>query len=98
MSEIDVQTTEFVERLKDAFDEMVVYKDLKKSNFDRFGKMVKTKVHDDNSFQVSVKVCTGPTFYRWVFGFGGLIKIVSPDEIVSQYVSMLQSEIERYSI
>lgn len=33
MSEIDVQTTEFVERLKDAFDEMVVYKDLKKSNF-----------------------------------------------------------------
>ena len=69
-----------------------------KSIIDRFGKMVKTKVHDDNSFQVSVKVCTGPTFYRWVFGFGGLIKIVSPDEIVSQYVSMLQSEIERYSI
>lgn len=33
MSEIDVQTTEFIERLKDAFDEMVVYKDLKKSNF-----------------------------------------------------------------
>lgn len=33
MSETDVQTTEFVERLKDAFDEMVVYKDLKKSNF-----------------------------------------------------------------
>ena len=33
MSEIDIQTTEFVERLKDAFDEMVVYKDLKKSNF-----------------------------------------------------------------
>ena len=33
MSEIDIQTSEFVERLKDAFDEMVVYKDLKKSNF-----------------------------------------------------------------
>lgn len=33
MSETDVQTAEFVERLKDAFDEMVVYKDLKKSNF-----------------------------------------------------------------
>ncbi|MCD7717223.1 MAG: BREX system Lon protease-like protein BrxL [Lachnospiraceae bacterium] len=27
------QTPEFIERLKDAFDEMVVYKDLKKSNF-----------------------------------------------------------------
>lgn len=33
MNETDVQTTEFIERLKDAFDEMVVYKDLKKSNF-----------------------------------------------------------------
>lgn len=33
MSEIDSQTPEFIERLKDAFDEMVVYKDLKKSNF-----------------------------------------------------------------
>ena len=33
MSETGIQTTEFVERLKDAFDEMVVYKDLKKSNF-----------------------------------------------------------------
>jgi ATP-dependent Lon protease len=33
MNEIDIQTPEFVERLKDAFDEMVVYKDLKKSNF-----------------------------------------------------------------
>lgn len=33
MGETDLQTTEFVERLKDAFDEMVVYKDLKKSNF-----------------------------------------------------------------
>lgn len=77
---------------------MICDNSVMKSIIDRFGKMVKTKVHDDNSFQVSVKVCTGPTFYRWVFGFGGLIKIVSPDEIVSQYVSMLQSEIERYSI
>lgn len=33
MSEINSQTPEFIERLKDAFDEMVVYKDLKKSNF-----------------------------------------------------------------
>lgn len=29
----NTQTTEYVERLKDAFDEMVVYKDLTKSNF-----------------------------------------------------------------
>jgi ATP-dependent Lon protease len=33
MSEANMQTPEFIDRLKDAFDEMVVYKDLKKSNF-----------------------------------------------------------------
>lgn len=33
MSTNDLQATEYIERLKDAFDEMVVYKDLKKSNF-----------------------------------------------------------------
>lgn len=33
MSDISTQTPELIERLKDAFDEMVVYKDLKKSNF-----------------------------------------------------------------
>lgn len=33
MNEIAIQTEEFIERLKDAFDEMIIYKDLKKSNF-----------------------------------------------------------------
>ncbi len=33
MSDIGFQTPELIERLKDAFDEMLVYKDLKKSNF-----------------------------------------------------------------
>lgn len=33
MSDTTMQTEDFIERLKDAFDEMVVYKDLKKSNF-----------------------------------------------------------------
>ena len=33
MSEATNQDAELIERMKDAFDEMVVYKDLKKSNF-----------------------------------------------------------------
>lgn len=33
MSEMTYQSEEFINRLKDAFDEMVLYKDLKKSNF-----------------------------------------------------------------
>ena len=33
MINTSAQSPEFIERFKDAFDEMVVYKDLKKSNF-----------------------------------------------------------------
>ena len=33
MSETSYQNEDFINRLRDAFDEMVLYKDLKKSNF-----------------------------------------------------------------
>ena len=33
MSELEYQSADFIDRLRDAFDEMVLYKDLKKSNF-----------------------------------------------------------------
>lgn len=56
-----------------------------KSIIDRFGSTIRTKALDDEHFQVKVKVCVGPTFYRWVFGFGGKIKIIGPNEIKEQY-------------
>lgn len=65
-----------------------------KSIIDRFGSTIRTKSLDDNHFQVKVKVCAGPTFYRWVFGFGGKIKIVGPEENVQQYIDMLLKAIE----
>lgn len=75
---------------------MICDNSVMKSIIDRFGKTVKTKVYDDGSFQVKVKVCTGPTFYRWVFGFGGLIKIAGPSETVQHYIEMLKDETARY--
>lgn len=65
-----------------------------KSIIDRFGSTIRTKSLDDNHFQVKVKVCAGPTFYRWVFGFGGKIKITGPEENVQQYLDMLKQAIE----
>jgi len=60
-----------------------------KSIIDRFGSTIRTKSLDDNHFQVKVKVCAGPTFYRWVFGFDGAIKILGPDTIIQKYKEML---------
>lgn len=65
-----------------------------KSIIDRFGRGVRSKAIDDEQFQVKVKVCTGPTFYRWVFGFNGKIKILDPPETVQAYREMLQKALE----
>ena len=55
---------------------------------------VKTKSIGSDQFEVKVKVCAGPTFYRWVFGSGGKIRIQSPDEIKEEYRSMLLHAID----
>ena len=65
-----------------------------KSIIDRFGSTIRTKSLDAEHFQVKVKVCVGPTFYRWVFGFGGKIKITGPNEVVDKYREMLQMAID----
>ena len=45
-----------------------------KSVIDKFGMKIKTTSLDADTFRTTVKVCAGPTFYRWVFGAGGKIE------------------------
>jgi len=63
---------------------------------DRFGKSVKTKPVSDGVFRAEVEVCPGPTFYRWVFGWGGKIRIEAPERQRMEYKQMLAREIDRY--
>ena len=61
---------------------------------DKFGSDFETVVVDDEHFKATVRVCTSTTFYSWVFGFNGKIKIDGPWEVVSTYKEMLQKAIE----
>lgn len=63
---------------------------LMKSIVDRFGEKVSTSTIDENHFSVMAKVSLSPTFYGWVFSFEGKIKIISPDEAVTGFESMLK--------
>lgn len=65
-----------------------------KSIIDRFGARICTKTVSEGQFRVKVKVCAGPTFYRWVFGFNGAIRIEGPEEVKNAYREMLQRAIE----
>ena len=61
---------------------------------DQFGTKVKTKEVDAQHFMVTVTVCPSPTFYRWVFGWNGGIRIIGPETIKADYKAMLKKALE----
>ena len=61
---------------------------------DHFGTDIKTTPVNDNSFKVQVEVCTSPTFYRWIFGFCGDIKILGPESTLNEYRNMVKKALE----
>lgn len=66
---------------------------LMKYVIDRFGDKFKFEPGNDGTFTCEVEVCLSPTFYGWVFGFGGDIRILSPDEAVQSIVQMSEKMI-----
>lgn len=52
---------------------------------DKFGFDVVTYACDQNSFRVEATVSTGTTFYNWIFGFHGKVKIKKPDDVKDEY-------------
>ena len=70
--------------------------ELMKAVIDHFGTNVRTKPVGDNQFRATVKVCPGPTFFRWVFGWGGKMRIEGPVKMKSDYKSLLYAEILNY--
>lgn len=70
--------------------------ELMKAVIDHFGSNVRTKPVADNQFRATVKVCPSPTFYRWIFGWGGKMQIESPESVRAHYQMLLTEELTRY--
>lgn len=62
---------------------------LMKTMIDRFGEDVTTLAYDMTSFRLITKVSAGPTFFGWVFGFGGKVQILGPESVKEQYKQMI---------
>lgn len=56
-----------------------------KSVIDQFGCEVCTVPVDEEHFEARVNVCCSPTFYGWVFGFDGRIRITAPQRVREEY-------------
>ena len=65
-----------------------------KGVIDKFGTDFPVKVKDKTHFMTKVSVCTSPTFYGWVFQWGGAIRITAPKEIVEEYREMVQRALD----
>ena len=60
-----------------------------KTMIDRFGENVKTLAYDMTFFRLITEVSASPTFFGWVFGFGGKVQILAPDSVKEQYNQMI---------
>ena len=67
-----------------------------KAVIDKFGSGVRTKSIETDQFRAKVKVCVSPTFFRWVFGWDGRIKIEGPAEVREMYLARLEKEMNTY--
>lgn len=71
--------------------------ELMKHVIDRFGMDVETKTKSKTHFKAKVKVYPSPTFYSWIFRFGGDMKLVGPPQVREDYRKMLQSVLAEHS-
>ena len=61
---------------------------------DKFGSDVTTYACDQKSFRVVATVSVGTTFYNWIFGFGGRVKIRGPENVRREYEARVKEAAE----
>ena len=64
------------------------------SVLDHFGDRAKTTPVDEHTFRLAAEVSLSPTFFAWVFEFGGKIKILGPQSVKDAYAELVKIAIE----
>ncbi|WMJ22906.1 WYL domain-containing protein [Paludicola sp. MB14-C6] len=92
----DFNGADYVRNIFDMFHgetktvELKCTNDLMKAIIDRFGEEVETTCLGGGHFKAIVEVAVSPTFYGWVFQFGGDISILAPVEVKEQFKEMVR--------
>ncbi len=73
--------------------QLLCHEDAMNSVLDHFGEKAKTKQIDGTHFELTAEVSLSPTFFAWVFQFGGKIRIERPESVVKDYNSLIQASI-----
>lgn len=70
--------------------ELICDNDVMDSIIDRFGEDVRIYANNMDSFRIIVNTAVSHVFYSWVFGFGGKVKIKSPQKVKTNYAELVQ--------
>ena len=62
---------------------------------DKFGEDVDTEAADADGFRARVTVRPSRTFFSWVFGFCGGIRITYPEDVKERYEALLRDSLEK---
>lgn len=73
-----------------------VHNDLIGVILDRFGKETIVIPADAEHFRINIKVAVSSQFFGWIFGLGGKVKILGPDEVVNKMKEELKKNGELY--
>ena len=65
---------------------------------DHFGQDVRVEAVDKDYFAVRAEVCASPTFYRWVFGWNGDMKILEPEAVVEAFREMARRALGEWEV
>jgi predicted DNA-binding transcriptional regulator YafY len=76
--------------------EILVHKDLVDVIIDKFGENVKMMAQGKEHFIIKVKVHLSPVFYTWCCGFGGKLKLISPEHVIKKLKEHLEEVINNY--
>ncbi len=68
------------------FDESVLG-----SVYDKFGEKLRVTRTGEHTLETKVRVQVSPTFFGWVFQFGGKMEIIAPNRVLSQFRALAGS-------
>jgi predicted DNA-binding transcriptional regulator YafY len=63
---------------------------------DRFGRDVSFFRADSRHFDIYVNVAVSPHFLTWIMNFGDQIKIISPESVKDELVSLAKKTLSQY--
>ena len=92
---------DFAEKAFQMFDrehatvELLCVNEAMNTVIDHFGTKIRTEQVDEDHFRFKAEVSLSPVFFAWVFQFGGMIRIVGPENVKDAYRERLRNQLEK---